>query len=194
MGTLNDCYWPAETRRERLDGGAWFHWSEPLTTRPPGFTLHSLHAFRFLSLTQMEQIRSRTSESEVWSWFSQTIESGEVHLGVPEIDNRIWIKRGERDNQSCLLYDDIEVMWSYTLFEITDYWIYGTKVAIERSHADTRCTGGMAPPGTIPSNIQRYRIKQRHARVTMLNEISTQPRRSRHAQMLLQKSTYKSTP
>ena len=90
MGTLNDCNWLAETRRERLDGGAWLHWSEPLMTRPPGFPLHRLHPFRFLWLTRVEQIRSRTSEcgSEVWSKTSQTIESGEVNLGVPEIDDR----------------------------------------------------------------------------------------------------------
>jgi len=37
MGTFNDCYWLVETRRERLDGGSWFHWSEPLITRHPGF-------------------------------------------------------------------------------------------------------------------------------------------------------------
>jgi len=37
MGTLNDCCWLAETRRERLDGRAWLHWSETLMTRPPGF-------------------------------------------------------------------------------------------------------------------------------------------------------------
>jgi len=38
MVTSNDCYWLAETGRERLDGRAWRHWSEPLLTRPPGFS------------------------------------------------------------------------------------------------------------------------------------------------------------
>jgi len=33
----------------------------------------------------------------------------------------------KRANQLCLLYDDIENIWSYTLFEVTDYWVHRTK-------------------------------------------------------------------
>jgi len=54
------------------------------------------------------------------------------------------------------------------------------KVTIERRYGDIRCTGGMAPPSTIPSTIQRYWIMHLHARVLMPNMIpngiSTQPR------------------
>jgi len=60
------------------------------------------------------------------------------------------------------------------------------EVTIERRYGDIRCTGGMAPPSTIPSTIQRYRIMHLHARVLMPNmipnEISTQPRWSRVTQ------------
>jgi hypothetical protein len=86
------------------------------------------------------------------------------------------------DNQSPFLYEDIEVMRSYTLLEITSISSY--EVTIERRYADIRCTGGMAPPSTIPSTtqstIQRYRIMHLHARVSMPNmipnEIPTQLR------------------
>ena len=53
MGTINDCYWLAETRRERLDGGAWSHWSEPLMTRSPGF-YHSWPQFFSISLANAD--------------------------------------------------------------------------------------------------------------------------------------------
>jgi len=52
------------------------------------------------------------------------------------------------------------------------------EVTIERRYADTECTGGMAPPSTIPSTIQciihRYRIMQLQARVPMPNTIPNQ--------------------
>jgi hypothetical protein len=61
------------------------------------------------------------------------------------------------------LYEDIEVMRRYTILEITTL-ISNYAVTIERRYEETRCTGSMAPPSTIPStilsNIQRYRIVQ----------------------------------
>jgi len=74
-------------------------------------------------------------------------------------------------------YEDIAVMRSYTFSKsLTLISSYG--VAIERRYADIRCTGGMAPPRTIPSTIQntiqRYRIMQLQARVPMRNTIPNQ--------------------
>jgi len=52
------------------------------------------------------------------------------------------------------------------------------EVTLERRYADIRCTGGIAPPSTIPTTIQstfpRYRIMQLHARVPMPNTIPNQ--------------------
>jgi hypothetical protein len=62
--------------------------------------------------------------------------------GSPETD----------DNQSPSVYEDIEVMRSYTLLEIT--LISSYEVTIERRYADIRCTGGMVPASTIPTTIQ----------------------------------------
>jgi len=39
MGTLNDCYWLAETRRERMDDRACLHWSKLLMRWSPGLPL-----------------------------------------------------------------------------------------------------------------------------------------------------------
>jgi len=74
MGTLNDCNWLAETRRERLDGGAWFHWSEPLMTRPPGFSPLPPPSFS-IPLAYADGADTTSYD-------------GEVDLGVPEIDDR----------------------------------------------------------------------------------------------------------
>jgi len=97
------------------------------------------------------------------------------------MDDRRWISGdGSREtdgNQSPFLYEDIEVMRSYTLLEIS--LISSYEVIIERRCADIRCTGGMAPLSTIPSTtqstIQRYRIKQLHARFTMPSHTATMP-------------------
>jgi len=67
-------------------------------------------------------------------------------------------------------YEDIAVIRSYTILEITTL-ISSYEITIEHRYADIRCTGGMAPPSTIQSTIQRYRIKQLHARVSMPNMI-----------------------
>jgi len=48
------------------------------------FPLDRLQPVRRLWEMRMVQTRSHTRESEVWSEFSQTIESGEAHLGEPE--------------------------------------------------------------------------------------------------------------
>ena len=58
------------------------------------------------------------------------------------------------DNQSPSLYEDIEVMRSYTLLEITSISRY--EVTIERRYADIRFTGGMAPPTKCPSSNAEY--------------------------------------
>jgi len=58
------------------------------------------------------------------------------------------------DNRSSSPYDDIEVRQSYILLEIT--LISNYEVTIERSYADIRCTGGMAPPTTCPSSNAEY--------------------------------------
>ena len=124
----------------------------------------------------MELIRSSMSMSEVWNWLSQKIESGEVDFGVPEIDDRRWIL-GEWDNQWYLLYDDNEVMWSYTLLRLLTTEFMVRKLQLSAA-MQIRCSGGMAPPSTIPSTIQRCRIQQTHARVTMewdLDSASTIP-------------------
>jgi hypothetical protein len=74
-------------------------------------------------------------------------------------------------------YKVIEVMRRHTILKITTL-ISKHEVTIERGYADTRCSGGMAPPSTIPSTlqstIQRYRIMQLHARVPMPNTILNQ--------------------
>ena len=81
-------------------------------------------------------------------------------------------------------HEDIEVMRSYTILEIT-HFDFKLRSAIERRYADTQCTaGGMGPASTIPttiqstsqSTIQRYRIKQLYTLVTMPSTIPTQPR------------------
>jgi len=58
------------------------------------------------------------------------------------------------DNQSPSLYEDIEVMRSYTLLEISSISRY--EITIERRHADIRFTGGMAPPTKCPSSNAEY--------------------------------------
>jgi hypothetical protein len=51
-------------------------------------------------------------------------------------------------------YEDIEVMRSYTIFEITTL-ISNYEFSMERRYADTRCTaGGMVPASTIPTTVQ----------------------------------------
>ena len=75
-------------------------------------------------------------------------------------------------------YEDIEVMRSYTILEITTS-ISDYEVTIERRYVETRRTaGGLVPASTIPttiqSTIQRYRIMHLHAPVTMLNTIPNQ--------------------
>jgi len=74
-------------------------------------------------------------------------------------------------------YEDIEVMRSYTILEITTL-ISNYEVTLERRYADIRCTGGIAPPSTIPSTTQstipRCRIKLLYARLTMPSTIPDQ--------------------
>jgi hypothetical protein len=50
-------------------------------------------------------------------------------------------------------YEDIEVMRSYTILEITTL-ISNYELFMERRYACIRCTGGMAPPSTMPSTTQ----------------------------------------
>jgi len=50
-------------------------------------------------------------------------------------------------------YEDIEVMRSYTILEITTL-ISNYEFSMERRYACIRCTGGMAPPSTIQGTIQ----------------------------------------
>ena len=85
--------------------------------------------------------------------------------------------RGTDDNQSPFLFEDIEVMRSYTLFEIT-YFDFKLRRYNERKLADTRCTAGSMVPAsmilitvqsTTQSSIQRYRIMQLHAPAPILN-------------------------
>jgi len=83
MGTSNDCYWLAETPRERLDSGAWLHWSEPLMTRPPGFS-PSPPPRSSIPLANPDGADTESYD-------------GEAHLGVPEIDDRRSIT-GERQS------------------------------------------------------------------------------------------------
>jgi len=89
----------------------------------------------------VEQIRSRTSEyeSEVWSSFSLTIESGEVHFGVPEIDDRRRITRErERETIRRACYMTISRLCEVIPFlrSLTSEFIV-REVAIERRDADT---------------------------------------------------------
>jgi len=74
-------------------------------------------------------------------------------------------------------YEDIEVMRSYTILEITTL-ISNYEVTLELRYADIRCPGGIAPPSMIPSTtqstIQRCRIKLICDRVTMPNTIQNQ--------------------
>jgi len=58
------------------------------------------------------------------------------------------------DNQSPSLYEDIEVMRSYTLLKITSISSY--EVTIERRYADIRFTGGMAVTTKCPSSNAEY--------------------------------------
>jgi len=122
----------------------------------------------------------------------------------PEMDlDRIWMddwrwitgdgSRETDDNQSPFRYADIQDTRSYASLEITKL-ISIYEVTIERSYADIRWTGGMAPPSTIPSTtqstIQRYGMMQRHAPVSMPNMIPnailTQSRQSRDTQVLVE--------
>ena len=90
-------------------------------------------------------------------------------------DGRPQMDHGRRMTINLLLfYEDVQAMPSYTILEImtlkSNY-----KVSMERRYACIRCTGGMAPPSTIPSTlqstIQRYGIMQLHARVPIPNTI-----------------------
>jgi hypothetical protein len=71
------------------------------------------------------------------------------------MDDRRWISGDgsrETDNsQSPSLYEDIEVMRSYTLLEITSISRY--EITIGRRYADIRFTGSMAPR---PSSNAKY--------------------------------------
>jgi hypothetical protein len=73
--------------------------------------------------------------------------------------NRRWLtgdrSRETDNNQSPSVYEDIEVMRSYTILEITTL-ISNYEVSMERRYACIRCTGGMAPPSTMPSTTQHY--------------------------------------
>ena len=83
------------------------------------FLLHRLHSFRFLWLTQKEQI------GVVWRWSG--LRSARDRW--PEMNHR-------RERQSVVFV--IWRYWGYVKlypFEITDYWMHGTRVAIERSYA-----------------------------------------------------------
>jgi len=64
-------------------------------------------------------------------------------------------------------------MRSDTILEITTS-ISNYEVSMERTYASIRCTGSIDPPCMILSTIQRYRIKQLHARIAMLNAIPIQ--------------------
>ena len=73
--------------------------------------------------------------------------------------------------------EDIEVMRSYTILEITTLFS-NYEVTLERRYAAIGFTGGIAPPSTIPSTtqstIRRCRIKQRYTRLTMPSTIPDQ--------------------
>jgi hypothetical protein len=60
------------------------HCVGPAVPRRLDFPLHHFNPIRCLWLMRMVQILSCTSQSEVWSKFSQTIESGQAHLGMLE--------------------------------------------------------------------------------------------------------------
>jgi len=109
--------------------------------------------------------------------------------GWQEMDLRRWISGdGSRDRWQSVsfLYEDIEVMRSYTNHEITTL-ISNYEFSMERRYASIQSTRGMAPLSTIHTTIQRCQIKQLHAQVSMLNiisnEIPTQLRWSRVTQL-----------
>jgi hypothetical protein len=82
---------------------------------------------------------------------------------------------GRRMTMNLLpFYEDSQAMRSYTILEITTL-NSNYEVSMQRRYACIRCTSGMAPPSTmpstIPSTIQRCRILQLHARVSMSNTI-----------------------
>jgi hypothetical protein len=53
------------------------------------------------------------------------------------------------------IYEDIVIMRSYTILEITTS-ISNYEVSMERRYACIRCTSGMAPPNTIPNTISNH--------------------------------------
>ena len=120
--------------------------------------------------------RSRQDMDRDWIW----------------MDDRRWMTGGERqemDHGRRMTVNLLPFMKILRLYEVIPFsrsvtMITNYEVTIERRYADTRCTGGMAPPSTIPSTtqstFQRYRIMHLHARVSMPNvipnEIPTQLR------------------
>jgi hypothetical protein len=75
--------------------------------------------------------------------------------GSWEMDHRRWMTIN-----LLPFHEDIEVIRSYTLLEIT-YYDFMIEVTIERRYADTQCTaGGLVTASTIPtttqSTIERY--------------------------------------
>jgi len=117
------------------------------------------------------------------------------------MDDRRWMTRdgsqemdhGRRMTINLLpFHEDIEVIRSYTLLEITyyDFKLRSYNRAQIRRYADTRCTaGGLVPASTMPSTtqstIQRYRIMHLHARIPMPNTIPNQiPSQSARMPML----------
>jgi len=122
MGTLNDCYWLAETRRERLDGGAWFHWSEPLMTRPPGFYPSPPPCFSIrlanadgTDTESYERVRSlELILTDNWERWSALRSAGDRW---PEMN-----QERERERQSVVF-----VIWRYRgyvkLYTFWDHWL-----------------------------------------------------------------------
>jgi len=104
---------------------------------------------------------------------------------MTEVNNRRWIPGdGSRKRMTINplpFYEDIVVIRRYTILEITSL-ISNYEVSTERRYACVQRTGGMSPPSTrlttvqstSQGTIQRYRIKQLHARVTMPSTIPDQ--------------------
>ena len=84
-----------------------------------------------------------------------------------------WIT-GDRSQSVSFIYEDIEIMWSYTILKIMSL-IANYEVSMERRYGYIRCIGGTAPTSTIPSTTQRTiqscEITKLHARITMPNSI-----------------------
>jgi len=142
------------------------HCVGPAVPRQLDFPLHRLHRVQCLWLTRMMQIRNRISESEVWSKFSQTIESSEAHLGAQETS------QDERSETCEMITGDWRPEINLEREKTIHAWymmisrlcevihilrLLTTKFIIRKlelsASMQLRCTGGMAPQSTIQSTM-----------------------------------------